>query len=76
LKNSLSEIAPKNRRATIRYKRFSPNADTFLVIRFEPVFRKTEFFNSYGCYRQLSQWNGPFASATSTSIASCRFALL
>jgi hypothetical protein len=50
LKNSLSEIAPKNRRATIRYKRFSPNADTFLVIRFEPVFRKTEFFNSYSRY--------------------------
>ena len=36
------------------YKRFSPNADTFLVIRFKPVFGKTEFFNSYGCYQQLS----------------------
>src|SRR5664280_19362 len=34
------------------YKRFSPDADTFLVIRFKPVFGKTEFFNSHGCYRQ------------------------
>ena len=35
------------------YKRFSPNADTFLVIRFKPVFGKTEFFNSYGCSQQV-----------------------
>jgi hypothetical protein len=52
LKNSLAEIARKNRRARMTYKRFSPDADTFLVIRFEPVFGKTEFFNSHGCYPQ------------------------
>jgi hypothetical protein len=33
------------------YKRFSPDADTFPVIRFEPVSGKTEFFNSYGIYQ-------------------------
>jgi|ERR1019366_6211710 hypothetical protein len=37
------------------YKRFSPDANTFLVIRFKPVFGKTEFFNSYSCSRQLSR---------------------
>jgi hypothetical protein len=35
------------------YKRFSPDADTFLVIRFKPVFGKTEFFNSYSLYHSL-----------------------
>jgi hypothetical protein len=54
LKNSLAESARKNRRARMTYKRFSPNADTFLVIRFKPVFGKTEFFNSYGCSELLS----------------------
>jgi hypothetical protein len=42
------------------YKRFSPDADTFLVIRFKPVFGKTEFFNSYGCYQHLSAGGGNF----------------
>jgi len=36
------------------YKRFSPDADTFLVIRFKLVFGKTEFFNSYSPYHSQS----------------------
>jgi hypothetical protein len=58
LKNSLAESARKNRRARMTYKRFSPNADTFLVIRFKPVFGKTEFFNSYSLYHSLSCHTG------------------
>ena len=54
LKNSLAESARKNRRARMTYKRFSPDADTFLVIRFKPVFGKTEFFNSYSDYHSQS----------------------
>jgi hypothetical protein len=47
LKNSLAEIAPKNRRARKPYKRFSPTADTFLVTHFGTDFAKREFFNSH-----------------------------
>ena len=47
LKNSLVEIAPKNRRARKPYKRLSPTGDTFLVTRFELDFRKRDFFNSH-----------------------------
>jgi hypothetical protein len=36
--------------------------DTFLVIRFEPVFGKTEFFNSYSLYH--------------SQFSTCRFFLL
>jgi hypothetical protein len=62
LKNSLAKIAQKNRRARMTYKRFSPDADTFLVIRFKPVSGKTEFFNSYAIYRHLTRaphWLNP-----------------
>jgi hypothetical protein len=40
------------------YKRFSPDADTFLVIRFEPVFGETEFFNSHSLYHSLFSHTG------------------
>src|ERR1017187_10425595 len=43
LKNSLAESARKNRRARMTYKRFSPDADTFLLIRFKPVSGKPSF---------------------------------
>ena len=39
----------------MRYKRFSPTGDTFLVTDFEPVFRETEFFNSYGPFHSVFQ---------------------
>jgi len=58
LKNSLAESARKNRRARMTYKRFSPDANTFLVIRFKPVFGKTEFFNSYSPYHSQSCQTG------------------
>jgi hypothetical protein len=45
------------------YKRFSPDADTFLVIRFKPVFGKTEFFNSHGCPQQLLRVDATKVSA-------------
>jgi hypothetical protein len=47
LKNSLAEIAPKNRRAGMPYKRFSPTWYTFLVIFSKSIFGKQEFFNSH-----------------------------
>jgi hypothetical protein len=53
LKNSFAKITLENRRARMPYKRFSPTAHTFLVTHFEAVFRKPDFFNSHGCYRQL-----------------------
>jgi hypothetical protein len=47
-------MALKKRRAKMPYKRLSPPAHTFLVTHFELIFRKTDFFNSYGCLQQLS----------------------
>jgi hypothetical protein len=55
LKNSLAEIAPKNRHAMKPYKRFSPTADTFLVTHFEPDLGTTDFFNSYRRLAQLAR---------------------
>jgi hypothetical protein len=52
LKNSLMEFTLEKRRARMPYKRFSPAGYTFLVIHFEVVFRKSDFFNSHACYRQ------------------------
>ncbi len=53
LKNSLAEIALKNRRARMPYKRRSLIAYTFLVTNFGSVFRKTDFFNSHACLQHL-----------------------
>jgi hypothetical protein len=35
------------------YKRFSPAGYTFLVIHFEVVFRKSDFFNRHRPYRTI-----------------------
>jgi hypothetical protein len=37
------------------YKRFFPVSWTFSITRFSTFFRKTEFFNSHACYRQLTR---------------------
>ena len=55
LKNSLVEVAPKNRRARMPYKRFSPAGYTFLVTKFESIFRKPDFFNTHGLSGHLQE---------------------
>jgi len=47
LKKSLTEIARKNRRARMPYKRSSRLGDTFLVTDFESFFEETDFFNTH-----------------------------
>jgi hypothetical protein len=53
LKKLLAEIALRNRRAKMPYKRRSPTAYTFLVTNSRSVFRKTDFFNSHKTITQV-----------------------
>jgi hypothetical protein len=43
----------ENLRARRPYERGSPTSYTFLVINFESIFGKSDFFNSHATYQQL-----------------------